>query len=128
LLYSTVVSPITSDWCFFALFVLLFQIEHYVEYGPGPRKSEINDDDEQDTVVVVVRQIKTDQKREIRGQTSPAIIIIVPTTINHPSKQRNGAYSYVKKRRILEVKSMRIDSNLLIYNGGRPIKKSTRAH
>jgi hypothetical protein len=70
-------------------------IEHYVEYGPGPRKSEINDDDEQDTVVV--RQIKTDQKREIRGQTSPAIIIIVPTTINHPSKQRNGAYSYANR-------------------------------
>jgi hypothetical protein len=56
----------------------------------------------------------------IRGQTLPAIIIIAPTTINHPAKQRNGAY--VKKRRILEVKSMRIDSNLQIYIGGRPTK------
>jgi hypothetical protein len=57
------------------------------------------------------------REREIRSQTSPAIIIIIArTTINHPSKQRNGAY--VKIRRILEVKSMRIDSNLQIYIGG----------
>jgi hypothetical protein len=51
-----------------------------------PRNSEINDDDEQDAA----RQIK--REREISGQTLPAIIIIIaPTTINHPSKQRNGA-------------------------------------
>jgi hypothetical protein len=30
------------------------------------------------------------REREISGQTLPAIIIIAPTTINHPSKQRNG--------------------------------------
>jgi hypothetical protein len=40
-----------------------------------PQASEINDDDEQDTA----------RKREIeiRDQTSPARIIISPTTINH---------------------------------------------
>jgi hypothetical protein len=41
---------------------------------------------------------------------------MAPTTINHPPKQRNGAYKYVKKRGILEEKLMRIDSNLQIYN------------
>jgi hypothetical protein len=48
------------------------------------------------------RHSKTDQEREIRGQTLHAIIIIAPTTINHPPKQRNGAHA--KKRGILEVK------------------------
>jgi hypothetical protein len=61
-----------------------------------------------------------EREREISGQTLPAMIIIAPTTTKHPAKERNGAY--VKKRRILEVKSMRIDSNLQIYNGGRPTK------
>jgi hypothetical protein len=69
------------------------------------------------------RQIKREKETEIRGQISPAIIIRALTTRNHPSKQRNGAYSYAKKRRILKVKTMRIDSSLQIYNGARPTKK-----
>jgi hypothetical protein len=46
-----------------------------------PGASEINDDDEQDTA----REI--DKDKEIRNQTSPARIIISPTTINHEHHQ-----------------------------------------
>ena len=43
---------------------------------------------------------------------------------DHPTKQRNGAF--VTKRRILEVKAMPVDSNLNIYNGGKPTKRQEK--
>ena len=41
---------------------------------------------------------------------------------DHPTKQRSGAF--VKKRRILEVKMVQVDSKLNIYNGGKLEKES----
>ena len=40
---------------------------------------------------------------------------------DHPTKQRSGAF--VKKRRILEVKMVQVDSKLNIYNGGKLEKR-----
>ena len=45
-------------------------------------------------------------------------------THGHLTKQRNGRY--VEKRRIYEVKTMRVDTRGTIYSGGKPTKQAVK--